>query len=112
MGLHFYLTDKIGAPIADCDFNITHNLAKMAREAREANLYNVLWHPDEIGCETAGQAIDALRAGLADLRERPEHFKKFDSSNGWGVYENFVDFVQSVLLACERYRDAKIEVSR
>ena len=49
---------------------------------------------------------------LNDLKEGPEYFKTFNSPNGWGMYENFVPFVEKYLEACKDFPDALIEVSR
>ena len=66
--------------------NITHNLSKMAGEA---GIYEALWRPEEIGKTKATEIVE-----LADLKARPEHFKTFNSPNGWGMYEHFVPFVE------------------
>ncbi len=111
------------------DANITHNLGKMADEA---GIYEALWRPhrlkegynilesdhqaewkfEEENKTTAKDIIPFLEKGLADLKSRPEHFEKFNSSNGWGTYEHFVPFVEKYLEACKEYPDAIIEVSR
>jgi hypothetical protein len=91
------------------DRNITHNLTGMASEA---GIYEALWRPDEQGYRKAEQIIPILRKGLALLESDPERFKKFNASNGWGMYEHFVPFVKSVLSACEEFPDADIVVSR
>lgn len=89
--------------------NITHNLTQMADAA---GIYKVLWRPEEIGVERAEQAIPLLQAGLAKLRADPAHFEQFNAQNGWGLYENFVPFVERVLAACEEHPRAIIRVSR
>ncbi len=109
--------------------NITHNLGKMADEA---GIYEALWRPhrlkegynilesdhqaewkfEEENKTTAKDIIPFLEKGLADLKSRPEHFEKFNSSNGWGTHEHFVPFVEKYLEACKEYPDAIIEVSR
>ena len=89
--------------------NITHNLGKMADEA---GIYYALWRPEEIGKTTASEIIELLEAGLSDLKARPDYFKKFNSPNGWGMYEHFVPFVEEYLEACKAYHDSIIEVSR
>jgi hypothetical protein len=91
------------------DANITHNLGKMAREA---GIYEALWRPEEIQKEKAGDIIELLEKGLADLKARPEYFKTFNSSNGWGMYKHFVPFVEKYLDACRNYPECLIEVSR
>jgi len=89
--------------------NITHNLNKMAMEA---GIYQACWRPEEIVAFKAKDITPTLEKGLADLKQRPDHFKKFDSENGWGVYDDFVPWVEEYLLACHLYPEATIEVSR
>ena len=106
MSLDFYL--KRTQLTVVFDRNITHNLNTMAQEA---GIYEALWRPDEHGYTKAEQIIPILKEGLSKLEADPEHFKKFDSPNGWGMYIHFVPFVKAVLEACEEYPDADIEVS-
>ena len=89
--------------------NITHNLGDMADKA---GIYMALWRPEEIGKTKASEIVELLEKGLADLKARPDHFKTFNSPNGWGMYEHFVPFVEKYLEACKEYPDAIIEVSR
>jgi hypothetical protein len=89
--------------------NITHNLNKMAKEA---GIYEYLWRPDEIGVTHARQLIDPLEKGLKLLKSDPKRFTKFNSPNGWGMYENFVPFVEKYLEACKRYPGATVYASR
>lgn len=89
--------------------NITHNLGEMADKA---GIYYALWRPEEIGKAKASEIVELLEKGLADLKARPEYFNKFNSPNGWGMYEHFVPFVEKYLEACKEYPDAVIEVSR
>lgn len=89
--------------------NITHNVNKMADAA---GIYMPLWRPDEIGVVHAGQLIEPLRAGLDLLKSDPDKFRAFNSPNGWGMYEHFVEFVAQYLAACEENPDAEVQVSR
>lgn len=91
------------------DYNITHNLADMAREA---GIYYYLWRPDEIGVTQAKQLIEPLTAGLARLEANPDRYKQFNPENGWGTYEGLVEFVRSYLTACMDYPDAMVSVCR
>ena len=140
MSLDVYLTQKkwisydAGKTLTEenetvYDANITHNLGKMADEA---GIYEALWRPhrlkecynipesdhqaewkfEEENKTTAKDIIPLLEKGLADLKSRPEHFEKFNSPNGWGLYEHLVSFVEKYLEACKEYPDAIIEVSR
>ena len=87
------------------DANITHNLGEMAQEA---GIYKALWRPQEIDAFYAKDIIKIVEKGLADLKARPEHFKQFNSPNGWGMYEHFVPFVSDYLEALNKYPDTKI----
>jgi hypothetical protein len=110
MSLDFYLESEprecvcsqCDSKIMRCEeifwINITHNLGKMAGKA---GIYQVLWHPNDNGQVTAGDILETLKSGYSDLLNRPEYFKQFDASNGWGTYEHFVPFVKSCLDACE-----------
>jgi len=89
--------------------NITHNLGKMAMEA---GIYYALWRPEERCYDRAGDILEVVRAGLADLKARPAHFVQFDSPNGWGTYNNFVPWVERYLEMCEKNPKATISVSR
>jgi hypothetical protein len=89
--------------------NITHNLGEMAIQAE---LYNALWRPDELGVEKAYDLLFSLAMGLEKLRNNPEHFKTFNPKNGWGDYEGLVEFTANYLAACCRYPRATVRVSR
>lgn len=89
--------------------NITHNLNKMAMEA---GIYQHLWRPEELGITVAKDLIEPLALGLDKLKADPEHYKKFNSPNGWGMYEHFVPFVEDYLEACRANPDATVEISR
>ncbi len=111
------------------DSNITHNLGKMANEA---GIYEALWRPHRLkegykipetdyeaeykfkeeNTTLAKDILPILEKGLADLKAKPEYFEQFNSSNGWGMYENFVPFVEKYLNACKEYPEAEISVSR
>lgn len=89
--------------------NITHNLAEMAEAA---GIYKHLWRPDELNISKAFDLIAPLEEGLALMKSDPVKFEKFNSSNGWGLYENFVPWIERYLEACKENPDAEISVSR
>jgi hypothetical protein len=110
--------------------NITHNLTDMAEAA---GIYKALWRPHQLKKEFkklpksdydeeylfekadttyAKDIIPILKKGLKDLKTRPEYFETFNSSNGWGMYEHFVPFVEKYLEACKKYPEAIIKVNR
>lgn len=91
------------------DYNITHNLNRMADVA---GLYEALWRPEEIDISYAKQLIPILTAGLEQLRADPEKFRKYNPENGWGSYEGLVDCVVKYLDACQEWPEARVRVSR
>lgn len=107
MSLDVTLTEM--QPCAVFDANITHNLTAMADAA---GIYEALWRPEELKIRHAVELIPLLEAGLANLKSDPEHFKQFNASNGWGLYEHFVPFVERYLEACREHPNAEVSVSR
>lgn len=87
------------------DFNITHNLGEMAREA---GIYDCLWRSGENGFSKAGEIISLLENAIQDMKDRPEHYKKFNAENGWGTYEDFVPWVEEVLECCQNHPKSEI----
>jgi hypothetical protein len=87
--------------------DITHNLNDMAKAA---GIYKHLWRPDEVGVKLAADLIEPLRIGLEKLKADPEKYKQYNPDNGWGDYEDLVEFVENYLEACERYPQAAVRV--
>lgn len=107
MGLSFTLTEN--KPTEVYWANITHNLTGMAGEA---GIYHCLWRPEEIGAKKAKDIIPILTDGLAMMLDEPDRFKKFNTDNEWGTYDQFVPWVEDILQACIDNPDADIRVSR
>ena len=111
MSLRIYLNiiTETGQSVPVFDYNITHNLNRMAKEA---GLYEHLWRPDELSITEARQLIIPLSRGLAALKSDPERFKKLNPANSWGDYAGLVSFVEDYQQACERFPEARVGVSR
>lgn len=107
MSLDVWLKDGSGAEVFDA--NITHNLANMADAA---GIYECLWRPEECGIERASQLIPVLEIGLAELVCNKAKYEKFNSLNGYGMWEHFVPWCAKYLQACRDFPSAKIGVSR
>ena len=91
------------------DANITHNLNTMALEA---GIYHILWRPEEIKAKCAKDIILPLTKGLLSLLKEPDTYKKYNPKNGWGNYDNLVEFTRLYLEACIEYPYAEILISR
>lgn len=89
------------------NFNITHNLKPMAKEAG----IDILWDWDLIG-KKAWYLIDKLKIALDKMSTNPEHYKQFDSANGWGIYNDFLPWLNELLEACEEYPHAILRISK
>lgn len=108
--------------------NITHNLGEMAKRA---GLYEALWRPymlkeDYVPTEDYGKELEyevsveirakeilpVIENGLEDMKLRPEYFKKFDSPNGWGLYDNFIPWIEKYAEACKEFPEAIVYVDR
>lgn len=89
--------------------NITHNLGDMAYAA---DLYYVLWRPEERGWTKASQLIEPMRRGLETLKSDPTRYQSFNPKNGWGDYDGLVTFTEKYLQACIDNPDADVHVSR
>lgn len=109
--------------------NITHNLGKMAGEA---GIYKALWRPyqlkeeyniseDEHDAEykfeednpvRAYEIIPVIEKGLEDMLARPEHYKTFNSENGWGSYAHFIPFIEEYLEALKKYPESFVSCDR
>lgn len=89
--------------------NITHNLANMAEEA---GIYKHCWRPEEIGITKARQLIEPLENAIFAMRANPERFKKHNASNGWGLYEHFLPWLENYLAACKATPEANVSVWR
>jgi len=89
--------------------NITHNLNEIAKKA---DIYECLWCIDENNYNI-DFIIESLDLGLYRLKQNPNYFKTFDSKNKWGVYEDFVPFVEKYLNILENNKDnIKIEIDK
>lgn len=105
MSLDVSLYKTVTQEVSVFDYNITHNLCRMANEA---GIYQHLWRPEELGITTANELIRPLTDGLARLEADPDRFKAFNPANGWGDYEGLVRFVRAYLIACIKHPDAEI----
>lgn len=109
--------------------NITHNLGKMADEA---GLYEALWRPHRLkpgynipednhkaeweyednNPVRAHEIIEIIEKGLEDMKARPKHYEKFNSSNGWGMYHDFVPWIERYLAALKEFPESEVVCDR
>ena len=93
--------------------NITHNLNHMAAEVRvneEISLYKLLWYPNNWGFDYPSIEYKTyLKECLEYLEVHPEELKEYNPENGWGNYEQLVEFTRSYYNAIERIPEDKLE---
>jgi len=87
--------------------NINNFIA--ATIAKEAGIFNVLWHPRRNGFQYGRQIIDLLQAGLDHMQKNPEVYYAIDEKHGWGLSSEFLKWVNEYIEACKKYPDCKIE---
>ena len=46
------------------------------------------------------------------MKEDPDRFRKFDAKNGWGVYDDFMPWVEDLLNACVVFPQASVHSCR
>ena len=114
LDLTLYVEIDLGGPggpesIELYSCHITHNLNKMAKEA---GIYGIVWRPEELGIEYAGQIVEGLDRGILELKSHRTKYIKHDNPNGWGTYDGFVPWLEKLLDACKRYPKARVYACR
>ena len=90
--------------------NITHNLNKMAIRA---DLYKVMWRPEEVGIKIGRDCVRPLVKGIQFLVDHQQVMEDNDSpDNGWGTYDNLLDTAVDYLVACLRYPECEVITCR
>jgi hypothetical protein len=80
--------------------------------ADAAGIYKALWRPEEIDAVYAKDISAIVDEGLIKLVLNPTEYRKYDSPNGWGMYDHFVPFVMAYAEALRNNPDAVIRVGR
>ncbi|MDT0211208.1 hypothetical protein [Curtobacterium sp. BRD11] len=85
--------------------NITYNLRPMLVEA---GLKDSLHSLNGLTAESAAPLIgDVWR----ELYRRPDHYRQWDSPNGWGLHKNLVPWMKRLYIACRTHPRAIIQIS-
>jgi len=86
--------------------NITHNLTGMWNKA---GIYDSLYNSHRMRPK---EIIGLLRSGLAHMEDNPAEYRLLEPENGWGSYENALEFLRDVIAICSRYPNATIGISK
>jgi hypothetical protein len=115
MSLYVYLNIKVdtgGDELHSLELyesTITHNLGAMAESV---GLYQHLWRPEEMGISKARHLIEPLRDGIKKLEDDSRSAKGHNPPNGWGNYDDLLNFCRRYLIACLENPKAAVEVCR
>jgi len=104
MGLSIWVEALIVDRVAEGD--MTHNVSGMWREA---GIYEALYESEG---KRVKEILPALKIGLGDMLNRPEAYKKYEPSNGWGTYRDAVRFLVDIIQNFGEYPEGVIKVSR
>lgn len=89
-------------PVPIWEGNLTYNLSPMIRALDI--------HLDHLNGQPATIAEPLLAEAVAHLLARPDVYRKFESTNGWGNMEWCADFLQDFLKACREHPKTTILV--
>ena len=93
--------------------NITHNLGKMASnvtpDGKPYTLYDLLWGGKYKHCR---DLISKLHVCILYMLMNKEELKKYNPENGWGTYEQLLEFTKEFQMACIDNQDCKIEIDK
>lgn len=108
MSYDVYIEIDTGGPepaILCDDMNYTFNCSPMFRDALGGNGIN------DLHDKACGDAIPMLRRAVADMEDRPAHYKKMNPDNGWGDYSGALSFLRAILDRCVQHPKATVRVS-
>lgn len=75
--------------------NLTYNLSPMLYEAGWE------WHGQE--GKTAETLLPLAESVLSNLKETPDKYQEMNPPNGWGNYDQAVEFMEKLVRACRAY---------
>ena len=113
MSLSIYFLDNNGEDVQQQGgLNITHNLNKVVDECSKLvgkEYYELIWRPDELFNLPNGKVpvkliINRLPVLINDLIENETELTKHLPSNGWGTFEELVDFLCDYLKDCYKHQ--------
>ena len=113
MGLNIYFFNKHGD---DVDYQghlkVTHNLNKIVDECGKLvgkEHYELIWRPDEWldvdnGKVPASFVLQRLPALIADLIKHEKELVQYLPSNGFGSFEDLIEFLCDYLKDCYKHQ--------
>lgn len=108
--------DLIEAGVTVFTCNITNNLNKMV-QAFGQKYYLALWHPYSLevfeDCLEiiANDLIPYYEDTLLELLKNRKEYERYNSPNGWGTYEDLLNFLVQLISYCHKYPKSVIQTS-
>lgn len=93
-------------PVRWGDLNYTYNVGPMFYQALGKRRMQ-----DDISGMTGEKLIPILRAGIKDMQDRPEFYKKMNPDNKWGDYSGALDVLHTLLRWCLEAPNATLRVT-
>lgn len=109
-------------------WNVTHNLTNMASNLNitwciinngvktyTATLYDILWQPHKVFNKdviTLGDLLKPLYMAFNELLLSEEKLSKFNPTNNWGSYEDFITLLPNYIRACKKWPNAIVTISK
>lgn len=103
--------------LKDYYINITHNLNKMAKHVpvgNNTNLYDVLWHGDELENPIVkGKQFEKyLYNGISYMIRCKPILLEYNPDNFWGNYDSLLQFIKDCLALSIQHPNADVRFSR
>lgn len=110
MSLDIHLIED-GVTVYTC--NITNNLKNMVQAFGE-KYYLILWKPQELEIFTSLSEIQAkdliffYEEILIELIRNRKEYERYNSPNGWGTYDDLLNFLVQLVSYCHKYPKATV----
>jgi hypothetical protein len=60
--------------------------------------------------KTAREILPTLERGVADMKERPDHYRSLEPPSKWGSYDGILPLLCEMLVFCREHPDAMVTV--
>lgn len=110
MSLDIELLDN---SVSVLNLNITNNLNKMVQQYSYEH-YLAIWHPYDLNsldkCRPllAIDVVNYYEETLIEFLHNRKEYERYNSSNGWGTYDDMVSFLTQLISYCHKYPTATL----
>lgn len=103
-------------------FNITHNVALMAKHVKfkqpdllarvPRNLYELLWNAEDLGFNYMGWVAKYMPEAIRKLYRHANVYDKYNPINGWGSRHWLLEFCERLLIYAIKNPSQQFKVSK